>query len=249
LHEFGVAQVRAARLGLKEKTMNRIAGPVAVAALVLFAGTACADEPASALPVPAIDSKADPSRTTETAVLAGGCFWGMQGVFQHVKGVKQVLAGYSGGDASVANYEMVSTGGTGNAESVQIVFDPGIVSYGQILRVYFSVMDPTTLNYQDPDRGTQYRSEIFAADPEQQRVAKAYIAQLEKTHAFSAPIVTQLGALKGFYRAEGYHQDYLIRHPSEPYIVYNDLPKLEKLKQLYPQLYVERPVTVASNSR
>jgi peptide-methionine (S)-S-oxide reductase len=138
---------------------------------------------------------------------------------------------------------------TGNAESVQIVFDPRIVSYGQILRIYFSVMDPTTLNYQDPDEGTQYRSEIFAADPDQQRIAKAYIAQLEKAHAFSAPIVTQLDALKGFYRAEFYHQDYLIQHPDQPYIVINDLPKVEKLKRLYPQLYVERPVTVARNDR
>lgn len=226
--------------------MNRVAGPIA-ALLVLFAGAACADETASALPTPTVDSSVDPSRATETAVLAGGCFWGMQGVFQHVKGVKQVLAGYSGGDASTAHYEMVGTGQTGNAESVQIVFDPRIVSYGQILRVYFSVMDPTTLNYQDPDQGTQYRSEIFTADPEQQRVAKAYIAQLEKARAFSAPIVTQLGTLKGFARAEGYHQDYLILHPDQAYIVINDLPKIEKLKRLYPQLYVERPVTVARN--
>lgn len=225
--------------------MKRIAGPVAVAALIMFAGAACADETASALPIPVIDSKADPSRAAETAVLAGGCFWGMQGVFEHVKGVKQVLAGYSGGDASTAHYEMVGTGQTGNAESVQVVFDPRIVSYGQILRIYFSVMDPTTLNYQDPDPGTQYRSEIFAAGPEQQRVARAYIAQLEKARAFSAPIVTRLGALKGFFRAEGYHQDYLILHPGEPYIVFNDLPKIEKLKRLYPQLYVDRPVTVA----
>jgi peptide-methionine (S)-S-oxide reductase len=229
--------------------MNRIAGPVAVAALVLFAGAACADETSRALPAPAIDGVADPSRTTETAVLAGGCFWGMQGVFEHVKGVGQVLAGYSGGDASTAHYEMVGTGETGNAESVEIVFDPKIVSYGQILRVYFSVMDPTTLNYQDPDQGTQYRSEIFAADPEQQRVAKAYIAQLEKAHAFSAPIVTRLGALKGFYRAENYHQDYLILHPEQAYIVINDLPRIEKLKRLYPQLYVERAVRVARNGR
>ena len=226
--------------------MNRIAGPVA-ALLVLCAGAAHAEETSRALPAAAIDGKADPSRTTETAILAGGCFWGIQGVFEHVKGVGRVLAGYAGGDAAAAHYEMVGTGRTGNAESVQIVFDPRAISYGQILRVYFSVMDPTTLNYQDPDQGTQYRSEIFAADAEQQRVAKAYIAQLEKARAFSAPIVTRLGALKGFYRAEGYHQDYLINHPDQPYIVFNDLPKIEKLKRLYPQLYVERPVTVARN--
>jgi len=224
--------------------MTRFVPSLAVAALlVLYAGPAFSDEAASALPAPAIDN--EPVKASETAVLAGGCFWGMQGVFQHVKGVKQVLAGYAGGDASTAHYEMVGTGTTGNAESVQIVFDPRIVSYGQILRIYFSVMDPTTLNYQDPDEGTQYRSEIFAADPDQQRIAKAYIAQLEKAHAFSAPIVTQLGALKGFYRAEGYHQDYLIHHPDQPYIVINDLPKVEKLKRLYPQFYAARPVTVA----
>jgi peptide-methionine (S)-S-oxide reductase len=227
--------------------MKRIAGPIAAALLVLCAGAAIADETASALPAPAIDSGR--TNASETAVLAGGCFWGMQGVFQHVKGVEQVLAGYSGGDASTARYEMVGTGTTGNAESVQIVFDPTRISYGQILRIYFSVMDPTTLNYQDPDEGTQYRSEIFAADPEQQRVAKAYIAQLEKARAFAAPIVTQLGALKGFTRAEDYHQDYLIHHSYQPYIVINDLPKIEKLKRLYPQFYVERPVTVARNGR
>ena len=153
----------------------------------------------------------------------------------------------SSGDASAAHYEMVGTGQTGNAESVQVVFDPRIVSYGQLLRVYFSVMDPTTLNYQEPDRGTQYRSEIFTADPEQQRVAAAYVAQLEKAHAFSAPIVTQLGALKGFYRAESYHQDFLIRHPDQLYIAINDLPKIEKLKRLYTQLYVDKAVTVARN--
>ncbi|MGA7675205.1 MAG: peptide-methionine (S)-S-oxide reductase MsrA [Rhizomicrobium sp.] len=223
--------------------MTKLAVFFAAAWFVASVGAAFADETAGALPAPAIDD----ARTgaTETAVLAGGCFWGMQGVFQHVKGVKQVLAGYSGGDASAAHYEMVGTGETGNAESVQIVFDPRIVSYGQILRIYFSVMDPTTLNYQGPDEGTQYRSEIFAADPGQQRIAKAYIAQLERAHAFRAPIVTQLGALKGFYRAEGYHQDYLILHPSDPYIVFNDLPKIETLKRLYPQFYADKPVTVA----
>ena len=215
------------------------------ALLILSAGAACADETANALPAPALDN--EPVQASETAVLAGGCFWGMQGVFQHVKGVKQVLAGYAGGDPSMGNYEAVSTGTTGNAESVQIVFDPKIVSYGQILRIYFSVMDPTTLNYQGPDEGTQYRSEIFAANPDQQRIASAYIAQLETAHAFSAPIVTQIAASKGFVRAEGYHQDYLINHPDQPYIVINDEPKIEKFKRLYPQFYVERPVTVARN--
>jgi peptide-methionine (S)-S-oxide reductase len=231
---------------VKEKVMNRIVAALA-AFVMLGTGAACGEETANALPAPALDSNADPSGTTETAVLAGGCFWGMQGVFEHVKGVRQVLAGYAGGAASTAHYEMVGTGTTGNAESVEIVFDPRIVSYGQILRIYFSVMDPTTLNYQEPDRGTQYRSEIFTADPKQQRVAAAYVAQLEKAHAFSAPIVTQLGALKGFYRAESYHQDFLIRHPDQLYIAINDLPKIEKLKRLYTQLYVDKAVTVARN--
>jgi peptide-methionine (S)-S-oxide reductase len=247
LHELGVAQVRAARPGLKEKTMKRIGGPVAVAALILFAGAACADETTSALPAPALDSKADPSQAAETAVLAGGCFWGMQGVLEHVKGVKQVLAGYAGGDTSMGSYESVSTGMTGNAESVQIVFDPKTVSYGQILRIYFSVMDPTTLNYQAPDEGTQYRSEIFTANPDQQRIASAYIEQLGKAHAFSAPIVTQIAASKSFVRAEAYHQDYLINHPTQPYIAIYDMPKIEKLKRLYPQSYMEQLVLVARN--
>jgi peptide-methionine (S)-S-oxide reductase len=216
------------------------------AAAMLSASQAVADETSRPLPAPAIDEPAQ-TETLEAAVLAGGCFWGMQGVFQHVKGVHQVLAGYSGGSAGTAHYEEVGTGTTGNAESVRIMFDPKVVSYGEILRVYFSVMDPTTLDYQGPDSGTQYRSEIFAADPAQKRVAEAYIGQLTRAHAFSAPIVTQVGTLKGFYRAESYHQDYLIRHPDQPYIVINDLPKIEKLRRLYPQLYAERPVTVARN--
>lgn len=227
--------------------MNAIIRSLAVAALLaLYAGPSVANEAAKALPSPVVDN--EPVQPSETAVLAGGCFWGMQGVFQHVKGVKQVLAGYAGGARRAANYEMVSTGTTGNAESVQIVFDPKIVSYGQILRVYFSVMDPTTLDYQGPDEGTQYRSEIFYANPGQLRIAKAYVAQLTAAHAFSAPIVTQLGALKGFTRAEAYHQDYLIRHPYQPYIVVNDLPKIATLKRLYPQFYAGKPVMVAQNA-
>ena len=215
------------------------------ALLILSAGAACADETANALPAPALDN--EPVQASETAVLAGGCFWGMQGVFQHVKGVKQVLAGYAGGDTSMGSYESVSTGMTGNAESVQIVFDPKTVSYGQILRIYFSVMDPTTLNYQAPDEGTQYRSEIFTANPDQQRIASAYIEQLGKAHAFSAPIVTQIAASKSFVRAEAYHQDYLINHPTQPYIAIYDMPKIEKLKRLYPQSYMEQLVLVTRN--
>jgi len=226
--------------------MTRITKSLAAAALlVLCAGSACANETVTALPAPALDN--EPLQASETAVLAGGCFWGMQGVFQHVKGVKQVLAGYAGGNRNEAQYELVGTGMTGNAESVQIVFDPKLVSYGQILRIYFSVMDPTTLNYQGPDEGTQYRSEIFYANADQQRIAAAYIAQLNKAHAFAAPIVTQLGALKGFARAEAYHQDYLILHPSQPYIVINDQPKIATLQRLYPQYYAAQPVRVTQN--
>jgi peptide-methionine (S)-S-oxide reductase len=157
--------------------------------------------------------------------------------------VRQVVVGYAGGNAASAHYEMVGAGTTGHAESVRIVYDPRVVSYGQILRVYFSVMDPTALDYQGPDTGPQYRSEIFAADPAQRRIAEAYIKQL--AGSFSRPIVTRVSAFSGFYPAEAYHQDYLIRHPGEPYIVINDVPKIETLRRLYPQLYVERPVTMA----
>ena len=196
-----------------------------------------------AIPAPAAEAPAQASGL-ETAVLAGGCFWGMQGVFQHVKGVTQVWSGYSGGPKPAGGYEEVSTGTTGNAESVKIVFDPKQVTYGQILRIYFSVMDPTELNYQGPDEGTQYRSEIFTANAEQQRVAKAYVAQLDKAHAFSKPIVTQIGGFKAFFPAEDYHQDYLIHHPDQPYIAINDLPKVAALKTLYPVLWREKPVMV-----
>ncbi len=227
--------------------MNISSGLFAAAVFALCACGATADETETALPAPASDQAQ--TGESETAVLAGGCFWGMQGVFQNVKGVRQVLAGYSGGNVFAAYYEIGSTGTTGNAESERIVFDPKLISYGQILRIYFSVMDPTTLNSQGPDAGTQYRSEIFAADPDQQRIAKAYIEQLERAHAFRAPIVTKLGALRGFVRAEGYQQDYLIHHPDQPYIVYNDLPKIEKLKRLYPQFVAERPVTAVGLTR
>jgi peptide-methionine (S)-S-oxide reductase len=183
----------------------------------------------------------------QTAVLAGGCFWGTQGVFEHVKGVRQVLAGYSGGAKATADYEMVSTGTTGHAESIQITFDPAVVSYADILQVFFSVAhDPTELNRQGPDTGTQYRSEIFFADESQQKIALAYIAQLQQAHVFSHPIVTRVDPLKGFYPAEGYHQDFLVRNPRYPYIVYNDLPKIANLKRELPQIYVDQPVLVAA---
>jgi peptide-methionine (S)-S-oxide reductase len=204
-----------------------------------------ADEAPHALSAPAIDEPRTGS--SETAVLSGGCFWGMQGVFEHVKGVRQVLAGYSGGQKMTAIYDVVSTGETGHAESVQVVFDPKVVSYGQILQVYFSVAhDPTELNRQGPDDGTQYRSDIFYASGAQKRVADAYIAQLTKAHAFGSPIVTRVDRLSGFYEAEGYHQDYLIHNPDSPYIVFNDLPKISNLKRIYPALYSTNPVMVAA---
>jgi peptide-methionine (S)-S-oxide reductase len=211
---------------------------------MLVLGLARAEDTRS-LPPPAVDEHS--SASTETAVLAGGCFWGMQGVFEHVKGVTKVLAGYSGGDRRAAEYETVSTGTTGHAESVQVTFDPRVISYGQILRVYFSAAhDPTQLNRQGPDEGTQYRSEIFFAGAEQEKIARAYIAQLSKAHAFGGPIVTRVEAVKAFYPAEGYHQDYLIHHPESPYIQANDLPKIGQLKQLYPELYRSAPVMVTA---
>jgi peptide-methionine (S)-S-oxide reductase len=215
------------------------------AALAFLVMPACADETPKAIPAPVLDSQPQAGGGLETAVLSGGCFWGMQGVFEHVKGVVQVLAGYSGGARDKAHYETVSTGDTGHAESVKIVFDPKQVSYGQILRVYFSVAhDPTELNYQGPDSGTQYRSNIWFADDMQKRIAQAYIGQLGAAHVFGAPIVTRVDPLVAFYPAEGYHQDYLIHNPDQPYIVYNDLPKIDNLKRLYGGLYRATPVTV-----
>jgi len=183
----------------------------------------------------------------QTAVLAGGCVWGVQGVFQHVKGVQQVVSGYAGGDRSTAHYEIVSSGSTGHAESVKITFDPAQISYGQILQIAFSVVhDPTQLNRQEPDTGTQYRSAIFYADEGQKHIAEAYIAQLEGANAFRRPIVTRVDPLKEFYPAEGYHQDYLVRHPTQAYIAYNDLPKVENFKRTFPELYRESPVLTAT---
>lgn len=199
------------------------------------------------VPAPALDNP-KVAGPLQTAVLSGGCFWGMQAVFEHVKGVERVWAGYSGGQASTAHYEEVSTGTTGHAESVQIIFDPRAITYGEILRVFFSVAhDPTELDRQGPDVGTQYRSEIFYANAGQRRIALAYIAQLQRARVFPAPIVTRVDPLTGFYRAEGYHQDYLVHHPDQPYIVYNDIPKLVSLKRLLPAMYRTRPVLVAAN--
>jgi peptide-methionine (S)-S-oxide reductase len=184
----------------------------------------------------------------QTAVLAGGCFWGVQGVFEHVRGVQKAVAGYAGGDKSTAQYEAVSSGSTGHAESVQITFDPSQVTYGQLLQIAFSVVsDPTLLNRQGPDVGTQYRSAVFYFDDEQKRIAEAYIAQLDKSHVFSKPIVTRVEPLKIFYPAESYHQDYLVRNPSAPYIAFNDLPKIERFRRAFPELYSGRPVLVSAH--
>ncbi len=221
---------------------------LAAAALVVCGvAPACAAEPAVAIPAPAVDNpKTD--GPLQTAVLAGGCFWGVQGVFEHVKGVHQVLSGYAGGKQNTAQYEEVSTGTTGHAESVQITFDPKEVSYGELLRVYFSVAhDPTQLNRQGPDSGTQYRSSIFYANEAQQKVALAYIAQLDGAHVYPNRIVTRVDPLSGFFAAEKYHQDYLVHNPHQPYIEINDLPKIAHLKQTLPQMYADRPVLVAAN--
>jgi peptide-methionine (S)-S-oxide reductase len=209
-------------------------------ALGMATTIAChASSAAVKLPDPAADMPLSKSKGAQTVVLSGGCFWGIQAVFEHVKGVSSVTAGYSGGQASTAQYETVSTGRTGHAESVRIVYDPSQVSYGQLLKVFFSVAhDPTELNRQGPDEGTQYRSVIFYANEDQHRVAQAYVDQLNRAKAFSRTIVTEIVALQAFYPAEAYHQDYAEHHPNEPYIAINDLPKLEHLKQTLPELYV-----------
>ncbi|MEJ5059205.1 MULTISPECIES: peptide-methionine (S)-S-oxide reductase MsrA [unclassified Pseudomonas] len=200
-------------------------------------------EDAVVIPPPSIDEITQAH--SETVVFAGGCFWGVQGVFQHVKGVKKAVSGYAGGAANTAQYERVSNGDTGHAEAVEVTFDPGQVSYGSLLQIYFSVAhNPTELNRQGPDHGTQYRSAIFVQNPEQQRVAQAYIAQLDSARSFDKPIVTKLETYNGFYPAEEEHQDFLTEHPTYPYIVINDLPKVAQLKQLYPQRYQEKPVLV-----
>lgn len=228
------------------------AGAVALAATALAAtflgwfGPAPAAEPSMALPAPVLD-RPKHSGSLETAVLAGGCFWGMQGVFEHVRGVRRVLAGYSGGAARTAHYDDVGLGNTGHAESVEIAFDPGELSYGELLRIYFSVAhDPTELDRQGPDSGPQYRSDIFYADEMQRQIAASYIAQLDRAASLGRPLVTRVDALKGFYPAEGYHQDFYLKNPGYPYIVINDLPKIRRLQQLFPGYYQGTPVTVSA---
>ncbi|HTV96348.1 MAG TPA: peptide-methionine (S)-S-oxide reductase MsrA [Steroidobacteraceae bacterium] len=226
--------------------------PVLAAAALLAAGLLTlraplygAEEPLPVAP-PALDNPRQPG-APQTAVLAGGCFWGVQGVFEHVRGVKKVVSGYAGGDRSTAQYETVSTGTTGHAESVKITFDPAQVSYGQLLQIAFSVVyDPTQVNRQGPDQGSQYRSAIFYADAAQQRIAESYVAQLNAAHAFPRPIATQVVPLRGFYPAEEYHQDYLFHHPDALYIEYNDLPKISDLERVFPALYSPQPVLTTS---
>ncbi|HEY9010316.1 MAG TPA: peptide-methionine (S)-S-oxide reductase MsrA [Devosia sp.] len=219
----------------------------ATAALSLgFAAPTLAAEDAVVIPAPAMD--ASPTSGIQTAVVAGGCFWGVQGVFQHTAGVVNAVSGYAGGTKSTADYETVSTGRTGHAESVEIKFDPKKISYGKILQIYFSVAhDPTQLNRQGPDTGTQYRSAIFTTSDEQKKVAEAYIAQLNSAKVFNKPIVTKVGALEGFYPAETYHQDYLTLHPNQPYIAFNDIPKVENLKKLFADNYIEKPTLVSAS--
>jgi peptide-methionine (S)-S-oxide reductase len=212
------------------------------AAIFLIGATilACSSINASArsIPDPAVDAPLARAKGEETAVLAGGCFWGVEAVFEHVKGVSDVRSGYSGGSTETARYEKVGTGQTGHAESVKIIYDPAQISYGKLLKVFFSVAhDPTELNRQGPDTGTQYRSAIFYANDEQKRIAQAYIDQLNRAKVFERPIVTEVAALKSFSEAEAYHQDYLANHPDEPYIVINDMPKVENLKKELPALY------------
>jgi peptide-methionine (S)-S-oxide reductase len=210
------------------------------ALLLVGASLACSSANASAtkIPDPALDAPLANVKGEQTAVLAGGCFWGVEAVFEHVKGVTKVTSGYSGGSADTAQYGTVSSGQTGHAESVRIIYDPSKITYGQLLKVFFSVAhDPTELNRQGPDTGTQYRSAIFYGNEEQKRIAEAYIDQLNKAKVFDAAIVTKVSPLQSFYEAEGYHQDYLAHHPNEPYIVFNDLPKIENLRKQLPDLY------------
>ena len=218
-------------------------GALAISAVAIAPSLAAED--AVVIPAPAMDAKA--ADGIQTVVVAGGCFWGVQGVFQHTAGVVNAVSGYAGGSKATASYETVSTGTTGHAESVEIKYDPKKISYGKILQIFFSVAhDPTHLNRQGPDSGTQYRSAIFTTSDEQQKVADAYIAQLNAAKVYRKPIVTKVGPLQGFFPAEAYHQDYLTLHPSQPYIAYNDIPKVENLKKLFADTYVDKPTLVSS---
>src|ERR1700740_1506036 len=220
------------------------AAAIGALAIAAFMGAPSrAAEDAVVIPPPTAD--ASPSEGLQTAVLSAGCFWGVQGVFQHTAGVASAVSGYAGGSKMTATYEQVSTGTTGHAESVQIKYDPKKISYGKILQIFFSVAhDPTQLNRQGPDTGTQYRSAIFTNSDEQKKVADAYIAQLNAAKVYGGSSVTKISALQGFFAAEAYHQDYLTLHPNQPYIAYNDLPKVENLKKLFAENYIEKPTLV-----
>ncbi len=236
---------------LTPKTVRLAVLTVALALAVTLSAACAGPGPSpraaasATIPGPALDEPAAGQGTSETAVLAGGCFWGVQGVYQHVKGVSEAVSGYAGGDAPTAQYETVGTGTTGHAESVRITYDPSQVSFGQLLHIFFAVVnDPTELNQQGPDVGTQYRSAIFPQNDVQQKVADAYIAQLNQAKVFDAPIVTRTDRDRGFFPAEDYHQDYLNSHPTASYIATNDMPKLDALRQTFPQFYREQPVLV-----
>jgi peptide-methionine (S)-S-oxide reductase len=220
-------------------------GLAAVTALLLhLRATPVQAEPVTALPPPKSDVPSGKAGL-QTAVFAGGCFWGVQGVFEHVKGVTQAVSGYAGGSLANPGYEQVSSGTTGHAESVSVTYDPAQVSYGRLLQIFFSVaLDPTQVNQQGPDRGTQYRSELFVNSPEQEQVARAYIAQLETSHAFARPIATRIDPAGPFYPAEAYHQDYLLHHPDAPYIAFYDMPKVQRLQALFPESWQPTAVTV-----
>ncbi len=221
-----------------------VGGAVALAGV--FWSLHSSAESAVTIPPPAMDETAP--GTSEMVVLSGGCFWGVQDVFQHVKGVTKAVSGYAGGAKATASYPLVSTGTTGHAESVEISFDPRVVSYGKILQIYFSAAhNPTELNFQGPDEGTQYRSNIFITSDAQRKIAEAYIAQLDKAHVFHGKIVTRVDSMQGFYPAEGYHQDYATLHPGNPYIAYYDLPKVDNLRRLFPDVYREKPQLVGAN--
>ena len=224
-----------------------IGGAVCAATVISLAGLPGllrADAPARALPSPQLDV---PASGMQTAVFAGGCFWGVQAVFQHTQGVTEAVAGYAGGTVENPTYEQVSSGSTGHAEAVRVTFDPSQISYATLLRVFFSVaLDPTEVDRQGPDSGTQYRSELFVDGPEQERVAHAYVAQLDAAHVFDRPIATRIDPAQAFYPAESYHQDYLVHHPSQPYIAINDMPKVEALQRLFPQAWRDVPVMVGT---
>jgi peptide-methionine (S)-S-oxide reductase len=229
------------------------AGGLAAAALAVGIGSALfsanAAEEAVKIPPPAVDETKAASSGLETAILAGGCFWGVQGVFQRIEGVESAVSGYSGGEKPDPSYEQVSSGRTGHAEAVEVKFDPAKVSYGKLLQVFFSVAhNPTQLNFQGPDHGTQYRSAIYFTSDEQKKVAEAYIGQLDKAGVYPAKIVTEVTPAGTFYAAEDYHQDYLTLHPNQPYIAYNDIPKVEALKTMFPEVWREKPKLVFAGS-